>query len=71
MLELSCRLVGPGGEVRRQASLTTPCLRAIWRELAAIADHFGRPGDILQVFDRNGDMIIRMGVATARQALAA
>jgi hypothetical protein len=68
MLELSWRLVGQGGEIRRQANVTMPSLRTIWSELAAVADNFGRPGEVLQVLDPNGDMIIRVGVATARSA---
>jgi hypothetical protein len=70
MLELSWRLVGQGGEIRRQAHVTMPSMAAIWRELTAIADTFGRPGEVLQVFEPNGDMIIRVGVATARSAAA-
>jgi hypothetical protein len=70
MLELNWRLVGQGGEILRQANVALPSMAAIWRELAAIADTFGRPGEVLQVFDPNGAMIIRVGVATARGAAA-
>ncbi len=68
MLELSWRLIGQGGEIRRQANFMMPSLSAIWRELAVVADKFGHPGEVLQVLDPHGDMIIRMGVATARSA---
>ncbi len=71
MLELSWRLVSQGGEIRRQANMTMPSLDAVWRELAAIADHFGRPGEVLQILDAHGDMIIRVGIATARSARTA
>ena len=68
MLELSWRLISQGGEIRHQANVLTPSLSAIWCELAAIADNFGHPGEVLQVMDPHGDMIIRVGVATARNA---
>jgi hypothetical protein len=69
MLELDWRLIGQGGEIRRQAKVTMPCLAAIWRELAAVAVKFGNPGEFLQVLDPQGEMIIRVGVATARSAI--
>jgi hypothetical protein len=71
MLELSWRLVSQNGEMRHQANMTTPSLHDVWRELTALADRFGRPGEVLQVFDAHGEMIIRVGVATARGARAA
>jgi phasin len=69
MLELSWRLISQAGEIRRQSNVMIPSLSAIWRELAAVADNFGHPGEVLQVLDPHGDMIIRVGVATARSAM--
>jgi hypothetical protein len=66
MPEFNCRLISQSGEIRRQKCVTLPSLPAIWRELAAIAQSFGQPGEVLQVMDAGGDMIIRVGVATAR-----
>lgn len=68
MLELSWRLISQGGGIRRQATVLMPSLSAIWPELAAVADNFGHLGEVLQVMDPHGDMIIRVGVATARSA---
>jgi phasin len=69
MLELNWRLISQAGEIRRQSNVMMPSLSAIWRELAAVADDFGHPGEVLQVLDLHGDMIIRVGVATARSAM--
>ena len=68
MLELSWRLISQGGEIRRQANVMMPSLSATWRELAAVANDYGHPGEVLQVLDQDGDMIISVGVATARSA---
>lgn len=70
MLIYSWRLISPNGETRHQETLTLPSLPSVWKELAAIANHFGRPGEVLQVIDGNGEMVIRMGVATARSIAA-
>ena len=69
MLELSWRLISRSGEIRRQETVTTPSLPAIWRELASVADRLGRPGEVLHVMDPQGEVIIRVGVATARSAV--
>jgi hypothetical protein len=42
----------------------------VWPKLADIADRFGLPGEVLQIIDGNGEMVIRMGVATARSLIA-
>jgi hypothetical protein len=70
MLEYSWRLISRTGETRRQERITLPSLLSIWKALEEIADHFGNPGEVLQVFDGNGEMVIRMGVATARSITA-
>jgi hypothetical protein len=66
MLEYSWRLISPNGETRHQEKVTLSTLSAVWSILAEIADRFGRPGEVLQVIDQEGQMVIRMGVATAR-----
>jgi hypothetical protein len=66
MLVYDWRLIGPNGETRRQEKLTLPSPLSVWKALQEIAEYFGCPGEVLQVFDEAGDMVIRMGVATAR-----
>jgi hypothetical protein len=70
MLEYSWRLITPNGETRRQEKLTLSALPSIWPILAEVADRFGKSGEVLQVIDQQGEMVIRMGVATARSAMA-
>lgn len=69
MLEYSWRLISQSGETRHQDKLTLSALSAVWPKLADIADRFGKPGEVLQVVDADGAIIIRMGVATARSAI--
>jgi hypothetical protein len=70
MFEYNWRLIGQNGETRHQEKLTLPSPRSVWEALAEIADRFGKPGEILQVFDGTGEMVIRIGVATARSFYA-
>jgi hypothetical protein len=70
MLEFSWRLISRTGETRRQDKLELTAFSAVWQKLADIADHFGRPGEVLQIIDGDGEVIIRMGVATARSMIA-
>ena len=70
MLEYSWRLISPNGETRRQEKLTLSALSSIWPILAEFADRFGKSGEVLHVIDQEGEMVIRMGVATARSVMA-
>jgi hypothetical protein len=69
MLEYSWRLISQSGEIRHEDKLTLSALPVVWPKLAEIADCFGRPGEVLQVMDGDGAIIIRMGVTTARSAI--
>lgn len=69
MLEYSWRLISQNGETRHQEKLTLSAAAGVWPRLADIADRFGKPGEVLQVIDGDGEMIIRMGVATARSVV--
>jgi len=68
MPKMILRLVAADGEIRRQEAAVFPSTSAIWVALADIAQELGRPGEFLQVFDDRGEMIIRVGVATAQSA---
>lgn len=70
MLEFSWRLISRTGETRRQDKLELTTFSGVWPKLADIADRFGLPGEVLQIIDGNGEMVIRMGVATARSLIA-
>jgi hypothetical protein len=70
MLEFSWRLISRTGETRRQDKLELNAFSAVWHRLADIADRFGMPGEVLQIIDGDGEVIIRMGVATARSMIA-
>lgn len=70
MFEFSWRLISQSGETRHQGKLELKVPSAIWKNLADIADRFGRPGEVLHVIDKDGETIIRMGIATARSMIA-
>lgn len=69
MLEFNWRLISRTGEIRREDKLEITAFAGVWPKLADIADCFGMPGEVLQIIDGNGEMVIRMGVATARSLI--
>jgi hypothetical protein len=68
MRQYRLRLIGIDGEARIEKVIVQPTLSAVWLELAVIAEALGRAGEFLQVIDECGEMVIRVGVATARSA---
>jgi hypothetical protein len=68
MRQYRLRLIGIDGEARIEKVIEQPSLSAVWRELAVIAEALGRDGEFLRVIDECGEMVIRVGVATARSA---
>lgn len=70
MRQYRLRLIGMNGEARIEKILEQPTLTAVWLELAEIAETRGLDGEFLQVIDDNGEMVIRVGVATARRQAA-
>jgi hypothetical protein len=70
MRQYRLRLIGMNGEARIEKILEQPTLAAVWLELAEIAETHGLDGEFLQVFDDIGEMVIRVGVATARSRAA-
>jgi hypothetical protein len=70
MRQYRLRLIGMNGEARIEKILEQPTLNAVWLELAEIAETRGQDGEFLQVIDDNGEMVIRVGVATARKRAA-
>jgi hypothetical protein len=68
MRQYRLRLIGLNGEARIEKVMEQPTLSAVWRELAVIAEALGQAGEFLQVIDECGEMVIRVGVATARSA---
>ena len=71
MQEVELRLLGAGGEVRHKESAAFSSTPAIWKAVSDLAQKRGKPGEFLQVLDRNNEMIIRVGVATAQTSYAA
>lgn len=63
-------LVRRSGEVRIETSLSVDDGKQIWSELRSLANRFGESGDFLQVFDESAEMVIRVGVDTARSVKA-
>jgi hypothetical protein len=64
------RLVRRSGEVRLEHWLSIDDGRQIWSVLRSFADRFGETGDFLQVFDETAEMVIRVGVDTAKSVTA-
>jgi hypothetical protein len=70
MLKFRLRLVRESGEVRLEYWLSVDDGKQIWSALRFLADRLGETGDFLQVFDESAEMVIRVGVDTARSVKA-
>ena len=66
MKQFRLRLIGATGEIRHERCFDSAGGTDLWRVTADAADRYGRTGEFLQVFDSRGDMVIRVGVSTAR-----
>jgi hypothetical protein len=60
------QLIGVGRAIRQEQILKSVGGRELWDAVSSFAARSGRDGEHIQVFDDEGDMIISVGVATAR-----
>jgi hypothetical protein len=65
------RLIGECRTIHREQALKSVTGIDLWREVSFFAARYGRDGEHVQVFDEGGEMVIRVGVATARSSLLA
>jgi hypothetical protein len=71
MLNVHVRLIAPTGAIRHEKRLVSENHKSLWRELSQIALTDGEDGDMLRVADEHGDIIVHMGVSTARDMASA
>ena len=60
------QVLGHRDTIRLEKSRDMPTMTAVWREVSALAETIGEPGEQLRVTDERGDAIIRIGIASAR-----
>jgi hypothetical protein len=66
MKKFRLRLINASGEIRHEHVFGSKGGSDLWRTASDSAHRLGRLGEFLQVFDEFGDMVIGVGVATAR-----
>jgi hypothetical protein len=67
MHEFSWRLVDANGATRLRETMRAEGISDLWTIVPKIVGEFGRPGEILQILDELGDIVIYVGVATAKK----
>jgi hypothetical protein len=67
--EFRLRVIGDRRTIHNEQMVQSFDGGELWRAVAYFAARYGRDGEYVQVFDQDGDMVIRAGVATARSSL--
>jgi hypothetical protein len=67
--EFRLRIIGDGRTIQNEQMVQSSGGSELWRAVSFFAARFGRDGEYVQAFDQNGEMVIRVGVATARSSL--
>jgi hypothetical protein len=69
--EFKLLLIGHGRTVHSEQIVQSSGGSELWRSVYSFAANHGRDGEYVQAMDQCGEMVIRVGVATARSSLMA
>jgi hypothetical protein len=67
--EFRLLLIGDGRAIRNERIVQSSGGSDLWRSVSSFAANYGRDGEYVQAMDEWGEMVIRVGVATARSSL--
>ena len=71
MAEFRLRLISHGRSIHNEQTVQSPGGSDLWRAVSFFAANYGRDGEYVQAMDEEGEMVIRVGVATARSFMLA
>ncbi len=66
MAKFRLRLIADGRSIQNEQTIQSPGGSELWRAVSFFAANHGRDGEYVQATDEDGEMVIRVGVATAR-----
>jgi hypothetical protein len=69
--EFKLLLIGDGRTIHTEQMIQSSDGRELWRSVSSFAANYGRDGQYVQAIDERGEMVIRVGVATARSPITA
>ena len=71
MAEFKLLLIGHGRTIHNEQIVQSSGGSELWCSVSTFAANYGRDGEYVQAMDEWGEMVIRVGVATARSSLMA
>ena len=70
MAEFRLHLISDRRSIHNEQIVQSPDGSALWRAVSFFAANHGRDGEYVQALDEEGEIVIRVGVTTARGSKA-